>query len=92
VEKRLNTWCNRWLSQGGRLVLVKAVLKQYQYIDFIGLGSKGVLEIIRKLCYKFICSGDQKKKGLVLASWKKLVVPKASGGWGLKIPFSSPRL
>jgi hypothetical protein len=32
-------------------------------------------------------SGDQKKKGLVLASWKKLVVPKASGGWGLKNPF-----
>jgi hypothetical protein len=39
------------------------------------------------LCYKFIWLGDQKKKGLVLASWKKLVVPKASGGWGLKNPF-----
>jgi hypothetical protein len=28
-----------------------------------------------------------KKKGLVLASWKKLVVPKENGGWGLKNPF-----
>jgi hypothetical protein len=28
-----------------------------------------------------------KKKGLVLESWKKLVVPKASGGWGLKNSF-----
>jgi hypothetical protein len=48
---------------------------------------KGVLETIRKLCYKFIWSGDQKKKGLVLASWKKLALPKSIGGWGLKNPF-----
>jgi hypothetical protein len=45
------------------------------------------LEVIRRLCYKFIWLGDQKKKGLVLASWKKLALPKANGGWGLKNPF-----
>jgi hypothetical protein len=46
-----------------------------------------VLEIIRRLCYKFIWSGDQGKKGFTLASWKKLALPKANGGWGLKKPF-----
>jgi hypothetical protein len=45
------------------------------------------LEIIRKLCYKFIWLGNQIKKGIVLALWKKLIVPKTSGGWGLKNPF-----
>jgi hypothetical protein len=45
------------------------------------------LETIRILCYKFIWFRDQKKKGLVLASWKKMALPKANGGWGLKNTF-----
>jgi hypothetical protein len=47
---------------------------------------KGILEIIRRLCYRFLWSGKQEKKGFVLASWKKLALPKAKGGWGLKNP------
>jgi hypothetical protein len=27
VEKKINHWCNLWLSRGGRLVLVKAILE-----------------------------------------------------------------
>jgi hypothetical protein len=39
VEKKINHWCNQWLSRGGRLVLVKAVLGSHTNIlDFIGLG------------------------------------------------------
>jgi hypothetical protein len=88
VEKKINTWCNKWLSRGGHLVLVKAVFEAIP-VYWISLAwvPKGVLETIRKLCYKFIWYGDQKNKGLVLASWKKLALPKAFGGWGLKNPF-----
>jgi hypothetical protein len=48
---------------------------------------KCVMEVIRRLLYQFIWVGDQKKKGIVYALWKKLVVPKINGGWGLKNPF-----
>lgn len=27
VEKRLHLWCNKWLSKGGRMILVKSVLE-----------------------------------------------------------------
>jgi len=27
VEKRLAVWCNKWLSRGGHLILVKEVIK-----------------------------------------------------------------
>jgi hypothetical protein len=27
IEKRIHFWCNRWLSRGGRLTLIKAVLE-----------------------------------------------------------------
>jgi hypothetical protein len=45
---------------------------------------KGVLERIRCICYRFIWLGNKGKKSFVLVSWKKLALPKANGGWGLK--------
>ena len=27
VEKKLHIWCNKWLSRGGRLILIKVVLE-----------------------------------------------------------------
>jgi hypothetical protein len=48
---------------------------------------KGVMEVIRWLCYRFIWFKKQEKKGFALASWKKLSLPKEKGGWGLKNPF-----
>jgi hypothetical protein len=88
VEKRINTWCNRWISQGGRLVLVKIVLEAIP-VFWMSMAwiPKGVLEVIRKLCYRYIWSGDNEKRGFSLASWKKLAIPKENGGWGLKNPF-----
>jgi hypothetical protein len=56
------------------------------------MDPKGVLERIRRLCYMFIWSRDQEKKGIVLVSWKKLALPKAQGGWGLKNIFLFLRL
>jgi len=69
VEKKLNTWCNRWLSIGGHLVSVKAILEVI-IVYWISLAwvPKGVLETIRRICYKFIWCRDEKKIGLVLAS------------------------
>jgi hypothetical protein len=88
VEKRINTRCNRWLSKGGHLVLVKANLEAIPvYWISLALVPKGVLETIRKLCYKFIWFGYQKKKGLLLDSCEKMALPKSFGRWGHENPF-----
>ena len=46
----------------------------------------GVIEKIRKLCFKFLWFGKQDSSGLPWTSWKSLACPKFMGGWGLKIP------
>jgi hypothetical protein len=67
VEKKINTWCNRWISRGGHLVLVKVVLEAIP-VFWMSMAwiPKGVLEVIRKLCYRYIWSGDNGKKRVFL--------------------------
>ena len=46
----------------------------------------GVIEKIRKLCFRFLWAGHKDYVGLPWTSWKTLACPKFLGGWGLKIP------
>ena len=46
----------------------------------------GILDRIRKICFKFLRSGKNETPGLHWSSWKVLASPKSLGGWGLKIP------
>ena len=46
----------------------------------------GILDKIRKLCFKFLWSGNKDVAGLPWTSWKVLANPKSLGGLGLKIP------
>jgi len=88
AEKKTNIWCNRRLSKGGRLVLVKVVLEAIPiYWILLDWVPKGVLETIGKLFYKLIWSRDPKNQFLVPISWKKLALPKAFGGLGIQNPF-----
>jgi hypothetical protein len=32
VERKVNLWCNHWISRGGRLVLIKTVLEAIMFI------------------------------------------------------------
>ena len=47
----------------------------------------GIIEKIRKLCFKFLWAGNLDSSRMVWTSWKSLVCPKILGGWGLKIPM-----
>ena len=46
----------------------------------------GVIEKIRKICFRFLWSRHKDSAGLPWTSWKNLACPKSLGGWGLKIP------
>ena len=49
VQKRINQWCNRWMSLRGRLMLVKLVLVNIPvyWLSFTKIPSF-ILEIIRR--------------------------------------------
>ena len=74
------------LSKGGKLTLVKAVLEAIPVFWMHFWIPVGILEKIRKMCFKFLWSGNKDSSGLPWNSWKTLDCPKFLGGWGLKIP------
>ena len=86
VERRIRNWSFRWLSKGGKLILIKVVLEAILVFWMYFWIPLGILEKIRKLCLKFLWSGNKKSSGLPWTSWKTLACPKSLGGWGLKSP------
>ena len=86
VENRIRNRSFHWLSKGGKLILVKAILDAIPVFWMHFWIPVGILEKIRKLCFKFLWAGNKDSVGLLWTSWKSLACPKFLGGWGLKIP------
>jgi hypothetical protein len=88
-ENRISHWCNRWLTLGGRLVLVKVVL-EIQSVYWLALTNipSLVLHRIHQVVFNFLWDGKRKIKGFHLCHWHIIARPKKYGGWGLKNVFS----
>ena len=85
IEGRIAMWTNCFLSRGGRLVLLKAVLQSIPvYWASISYIPNGILAKIRKKCFSFLWTTSTKIEGIPLVKWTKLVLPKSKGGWGIK--------
>jgi hypothetical protein len=84
-EKQISHWCNRWLSIGGRLVLIKVILESHPvyWLALANLPSM-ILQRIRQLVFSFLWSGSNKKKKFHLCDWQLIARPKHHGGWGLR--------
>jgi hypothetical protein len=84
-ENIITYWCNRSLSQGGRLVLVKYILESiHVYWLSITHVPKGILDHMRKKCYRFLWVGRRVEDDIPLVKWDRIAKPKELGGWGLK--------
>jgi len=81
MEKKINNWCYRWLSLGGRYTLLKDVLESHS-VYWMSLASipRSVLNSIRKLMYNFLWQRNLDTFPIHLCKWEKLVVPKEF--WG----------
>jgi hypothetical protein len=73
------------VSRASRLVLVKSVLEAIP-VFWMSLSwiPKGTLEATRKLSFIFLWSGKKDSQVTPWVRWKRIIVPKALGGWGLK--------
>jgi hypothetical protein len=88
-ERRIRFWCNKLLSLGGRLILIKAVLESLPvYWMALAHIPVTVLRSLRQLIFSFLWSSSKKSSGYHLCNWKDLSKPKSMGGWGLRhLPF-----
>jgi ribonuclease HI len=84
-ERRIGFWCNKWLSLGGRYILVKSVLESlvvfWMTLERI---PNRIIIILRRLSFNFLWNGQVGKHRFHLCSWQTLSKPRKAGGWGLK--------
>jgi hypothetical protein len=88
VEKKINNWCYRWLSLGGRLMLLKAVLSsQPIYWMSLAIVPGSVLKILRNCMFNFLWKRNGVSHAMHLCNWERLFLPFSFGGWGVRNIF-----
>ena len=87
IEGKIGCWENKFLSRGGRLVLLKVVLQSiHVYWALIAYIPKGILQKIR-FFFSFLWSASKQLEGIPLTKWRTLATLKELGGQGIKKPF-----
>jgi hypothetical protein len=85
IEDKINRWCHRWMSRGGRMVLVKSVLESiHVYWLSIAHIPKTIIERIHRKCSNFLWTCSKEKEGIPIFKWSRISTLKEFGGWGLK--------
>lgn len=84
-EKKIDFWCNKWLSMGGRFILIKAVLESLVvfWMTLERIPNK-ITSLLRRLAFNFLWNGRAGNRRIHLCSWETLSKPRRVGGWGLK--------
>jgi hypothetical protein len=84
-ERKIGFWCNKWLSLGGRLILVKTVLQSLVvYWMLLERIPAKIITMLRRLSFNFLWNDQAGNRRFHLCNWQTLSRPKREGGWGLK--------
>jgi hypothetical protein len=85
IEKKLSSWKGKYLSFGGRLVLINSVLTSLTMfmLSFFEV-PKGVLQKIEYYRSRFFWQSDNQKKKYRLIKWNIICQPKDQGGLGIQ--------
>ncbi|KAK4709985.1 hypothetical protein R3W88_004498 [Solanum pinnatisectum] len=85
VVKRLNGWHGKFLSYGGKIILIKSVLQSLPLYTLSPLTPpKGTLALIEKHLANFFWGNSQDHKNYHWSSWANLCVPCDEGGIGIR--------
>lgn len=84
IEKRLATWKRNFLSKGGRLVLIKAVISSIPNYFFSAFNMPvGIAQRIERLQRNFLWGDGAIKRKMHAVKWDEVCMSKASGGLGI---------
>lgn len=83
IESRLEGWKGRFISRGGRLLLMNSVLSSIPiYFMSAFLLPKWVLNKIDKIRRRFLWGHSDSRRGISLLNWYEVCLPKRNGGLG----------
>ncbi|XP_019248784.1 PREDICTED: uncharacterized protein LOC109228056 [Nicotiana attenuata] len=78
---RITSWTSRYLSNAGRLQLIKTVLFSIQiYWSQIFVLPKKLIKKIEVVCRTFLWTGGVETSRKALLAWEKVCMPKTDGG------------
>lgn len=76
AEEKIQLWCNKWLSRGGRLILIKVVLEAIPvYWALLAEIPKSIMNKVKILYCNFLWKGCGQDKGIHLVKWTNLTFP-----------------
>jgi len=83
IKSRLSGWHSRFLSFGGRLVLLKVVLSALPiYALSFFKAPSGIIYSIESLLIKFCWGGSEENRKINLIGWNTVCLRKEYGGLG----------
>jgi hypothetical protein len=85
LRKRLRSWGNRYVSLGGRIVLINSVLNSIPifYLSYLKM-LKGVIKKIVRIQREFLWGGIKGGKKISWVKWKEVCLPRGQGGLGVR--------
>lgn len=78
---RVISWTTKFLSNAGRLQLIKSVLTDVQsfWAQIFPLPKTG-LHKIKTICRRFLWTWEVDTKKKAMVAWEKVCLPKSAGG------------
>jgi hypothetical protein len=85
IRGRLGNWGNRYVSLGGRIVMLNVVLSAIPifYLSFLKMPIKVWKEVV-KIQRKFLWGGLSRKNKTCWVKWDDICKPKEEGGLGVR--------
>ncbi|XP_013624943.1 PREDICTED: uncharacterized protein LOC106331160 [Brassica oleracea var. oleracea] len=83
---RVNGWTGRWMSKGGKEVLIKSILLALPtYVMSTFLLPLEICENLASAIAQFWWRKNPPKRGIHWAKWKKMCLPREEGGIGFRM-------
>ncbi|MCH82343.1 LINE-1 reverse transcriptase like, partial [Trifolium medium] len=85
IRGRLGAWGNKYVSLGGRIVLINAVLSDIPifYLSYLKMPVRVWKEVV-KIQRRFLWGGLSKRHGICWVKWDDVCKPKKEGGLGIR--------
>ncbi|XP_013607959.1 PREDICTED: uncharacterized protein LOC106314671 [Brassica oleracea var. oleracea] len=85
-EGGMRTYLGRWLSKGGKEVLIKSILLALPtYVMSTFLLPLEICENLASVIAQFWLSSNPPKRGIHWAKWEKVCLPREEGGIGFRM-------